>query len=65
MVLKYLNICLNINLEDDSYAKGIFFGFSFIDLFNDIIVMVAIGSIIVFLYIKKEDRKGFYHEIYI
>ena len=37
MVLKYLNICLNINLEDDSYAKGIFFGFSFIDLFNDII----------------------------
>ena len=37
MVLKYLNICLNINLEEESYAKGIFFGFSFIDLFNDII----------------------------
>ena len=37
MVLKYLNICLNINLENESYAKGIFFGFSFIDLFNDII----------------------------
>ena len=37
MVLKYLNICLNINLEEESYATGIFFGFSFIDLFNDII----------------------------
>ena len=37
MVLKYLNICLNINLEEESYAKGIFFGFSFIDLLNDII----------------------------
>jgi hypothetical protein len=37
MVFKYLNICLNIHLEEDSYAKGIFFGFSFIDLFNDVI----------------------------
>ena len=37
MVLKYLNICLNINLENEEYAKGIFFGFSFIDLLNDII----------------------------
>ena len=37
MVLKYLNICLNINLENEDYAKGIFFGFSFIDLLNDII----------------------------
>ena len=32
-----MNICLNINLEEESYATGIFFGFSFIDLFNDII----------------------------
>ena len=37
MVLKYLNICLNINLENEEYAKGIFFGFSFIDLLNDIV----------------------------
>lgn len=37
MVLKYFNICLNINLENEDYAKGIFFGFSFIDLLNDII----------------------------
>ena len=37
MVLKYFNICLNINLENEEYAKGIFFGFSFIDLLNDII----------------------------
>ena len=37
MVLKYLNICLNINLENEDYAKGIFFGFSFIDLLNDIV----------------------------
>ena len=37
MVLKYVNICLNINLENEEYAKGIFFGFSFIDLLNDII----------------------------
>ena len=37
MVLKYLSICLNINLENEDYASGIFFGFSFIDLFNDII----------------------------
>ena len=38
MVFKYLNICLNIHLEEESYAKGIFFGFSFIDLLNDIII---------------------------
>ena len=37
IVLKYLSICLNINLENEDYAAGIFFGFSFIDLFNDII----------------------------
>ena len=37
MILKYLNVCLNINLENEDYSKGIFFGFSFIDLLNDII----------------------------
>ena len=38
LVLKYFNICLNINLENDEYANGIFFGFSFFDLLNDIIL---------------------------
>ena len=37
MVLKYVSICLNLDIDDSEYQKRLFFSYNFYDYINDII----------------------------
>lgn len=38
MMLKYINTCMNLDIENIDYIKGIFFNFTFYDHINDLIL---------------------------